>query len=47
MLWGGVDVYNLQELMGHADLQDLRRYLKQTEGDLKDGDGKYSPVDMM
>jgi site-specific recombinase XerD len=25
-----MDVYSLQELMGHADLQVLRRYLKQT-----------------
>jgi site-specific recombinase XerD len=46
-LRNGMDIYTLQKLMGHADLQVLRRYLKQTEGDLKDGHAKYSPVDRM
>jgi integrase/recombinase XerD len=46
-LRAGMNVYSLQNLMGHADLQVLRIYLKQTEGDLKDGHAKYSPVDMM
>jgi len=46
-LKNGMDVYTLQKLMGHADLQVLRRYLIQTEGDLREGHAKYSPVDMM
>lgn len=45
MLRAGVDVYSLQELMGHADLQILRRYLKQTNDDLKAAHSKGSPVD--
>lgn len=34
MLRNGVDIYTLQKLMGHADLQVLRRYLAQTDNDL-------------
>lgn len=45
MLRAGVDVYSLQELMGHADLQVLRRYLKQTSDDLRNAHRKGSPVD--
>ena len=33
MLRNGVDINSLQLLMGHVDLQTLRRYLKQTEKD--------------
>lgn len=33
-LRAGMDIYSLQLLMGHADLQILRRYLKQNAGDL-------------
>lgn len=45
MLRAGVDIYSLQALMGHADLQVLRRYLKQTDGDLQEAHAKGSPVD--
>ena len=45
MLRAGVDIYSLQELMGHADLQVLRRYLKQTNEDLQIAHRKGSPVD--
>lgn len=38
MLRAGVDVFTLQRLMGHADLQVLRRYLA-----LTDADGKNAP----
>jgi integrase/recombinase XerD len=34
-LRSGVDIFTLQLLMGHKDLQVLRRYLKQTEDDLR------------
>jgi len=45
MLLGGVDIYSLQTLMGHADLQVLRRYLKQTTEDIAQAHGLGSPVD--
>jgi site-specific recombinase XerD len=45
MLRSGVNVYALQKMMGHSDLQVLRGYLAQTEADLRnDYEGK-SPVD--
>jgi integrase/recombinase XerD len=44
-LRGGMDVYSLQKLMGHSDLSILRRYLAQTEGDLRDAHAHASPVD--
>lgn len=34
-LRAGTNVYSIQELMGHTDLQVLKRYLKQTKYDLK------------
>ena len=45
MLRAGVDIYSLQLLMGHADLQVLRRYLAQTNDDLLKAHRKGSPVD--
>jgi site-specific recombinase XerD len=47
MLRAGVDVYSLQKLMGHSDLQILRRYLAQTEGDTKAAHDKGSPADRL
>jgi site-specific recombinase XerD len=44
-LRNGGDVYSLQNLMGHADLQVLRRYLAQTVEDIRIAHIKYSPVD--
>lgn len=44
-LRAGADVYSIQALMGHADLQVLRRYLKQTNPDLMRAHQKASPVD--
>ena len=35
MLRSGVDIFSLQKLMGHSDIQILRRYLQQTEEDIK------------
>jgi integrase/recombinase XerD len=46
-LRNGMDIYSLQNLMGHADLQILRRYLKQTEQDLQAAHSKGSPVEHM
>lgn len=39
------DIYSLQHLMGHADLQVLRRYLRQTDADIMDAHRRASPVD--
>lgn len=44
-LRAGMDVYSLQELMGHADLQVLRRYLKQTNQDIRESHHRANPVD--
>jgi integrase/recombinase XerD len=45
MLRNGVDVFALQKLMGHADLQVLRRYLAQTDQDIQTAHMRGSPVD--
>jgi len=45
MLRNGVDIFTLQLLMGHSDLQILRRYLKQDNRDLSEAHIKGSPVD--
>lgn len=45
MLRNGIDVFSLQLLMGHADLQMLRRYLKQAGSDLQEAHNQASPVD--
>jgi len=44
-LRNGGDIYSLQKLMGHADLQVLRRYFAQTNEDLKIAHSNFSPVD--
>lgn len=44
-LRAGMDVYSLQQLMGHADLQVLSRYLKQTNQDIREAHHRASPVD--
>ncbi len=44
-LRGGMDIFSLQRLMGHADLSTLRRYLAQTEDDLADAHRRAGPVD--
>jgi integrase/recombinase XerD len=45
MLRNGANIYSLQNLMGHADLSILRRYLKQTDGDLAQAHMMAGPVD--
>jgi site-specific recombinase XerD len=47
MLRAGVDVYSLAELMGHSDLQTLKRYLKQDTNDLQAAHAHGSPVERM
>ena len=44
-LRNGGDIFSLQHLMGHTDLQVLRRYLAQTTEDLQIAHQKYSPVE--
>jgi len=44
-LRAGMDIYSLQKLMGHADLQVLSRYLKQTNQDIRNAHHKACPVD--
>jgi site-specific recombinase XerD len=44
-LRNGADIYSLQKLMGHADLQVLRRYLAQTTNDIREVHERSSPVD--
>ena len=45
MLRNGVDVFSLQKLMGHSDIQILRRYLQQTEEDIRLAHKLGGPVD--
>ena len=47
MLRNGVDIFSLQMLMGHADLQVMRRYLKLASSDLQNAHSKASPVAML
>jgi hypothetical protein len=41
----GVDIINLKRLIGHSDLQVLRRYLKQTDQDTYFSHRRAGPVD--
>lgn len=45
MLRRGEDVFTIQKLMGHADLQIMRRYLKQTNQDTYLSHRRAGPVD--
>jgi integrase/recombinase XerD len=45
MLPSGTDVFSLQRLMGHADLQIMRRYLAQTNDDSAAAQMRAGPVD--
>lgn len=46
-LRAGIDLVSLQRLMGHADLSILRRYLQQTEDDLRAAHERSAPVDRL
>jgi integrase/recombinase XerD len=41
----GMNIYSLQELMGHSDLQLLKRYLKLTNQDTREAHRRAGPVD--
>lgn len=47
MLRLGTDIFTLQKLMGHADLQVLRRYLAQTDEDTREAHRRASPVESL
>jgi integrase/recombinase XerD len=47
MLRNGTDLITLSRLMGHTDLQILKRYLAQSPDDLRAAHSKASPVDGM
>jgi len=47
MLRNGVDIFSLQKLMGHADIQILRRYLQQTEEDIRSAHQRGGPVNQL
>jgi len=47
MLRGGVDIFSLQKLMGHSDIQILRRYLQQTEEDIRSAHQLGGPVSQL
>jgi site-specific recombinase XerD len=46
-LRGGGNVFELQQLMGHSDLETLSRYVKLAQVDLAQGHRKASPADRM
>jgi integrase/recombinase XerD len=43
-LRGGADIVSLSRLLGHSNLATVRRYLRQTEGDLREVHERTSPV---
>jgi len=45
MLRSGVDIFSLQKLMGHSDIQILRRYLQQTEEDIRTAHKLGGPIE--
>lgn len=46
-LRNGGDIFTLQKLMGHADIQILRAYLAQTDTDTQEGHARFGPVDKL
>lgn len=45
MLRSGVDIYTLAKMMGHSDIQTLKRYLKLVDDDIQIAHAKGSPMD--
>lgn len=46
-LRGGMDIVSLQRIIGHSDLSVLRRYLAQTQEDLRQAHEAAGPVDRL
>jgi integrase len=46
-LRNGMDIYHLQRLMGHEDLETLRGYLALVDDDLRRAHEKFGPVDRL
>ncbi len=46
-LRGGMDIFVLAKLMGHADITVLKQYLDLVKDDLQNAHAKYGPVDNM
>ena len=44
-LRNGLDLFSLQRLLGHTSLEMVRKYAQQTDGDLRCGHMRASPVD--
>ncbi|AIE85826.1 tyrosine-type recombinase/integrase [Fimbriimonas ginsengisoli] len=47
MLRNGADIYSIQRLMGHSDLETLRKYLAQSEADVATAHARFGVVDRM
>jgi site-specific recombinase XerD len=47
MLRNGADVYSIQRLMGHSDLDTLRKYLAQSEADVASAHARFGVVDRL
>ncbi len=47
LLRARVDIFSIQKLMGHADLEVLRRYLALIDDDIREAHERGSPVDGM
>ncbi len=45
MIRNGADVFALQKLLGHSDLQNMRGYLAQNNTDIQAAHLRGSPVD--
>lgn len=49
-LWSlrnGMSIYHLQRLMGHEDIDVLKRYLALVDGDIRSAQSKYSAADLV
>ena len=46
-LRAGMSIYHLQAIMGHNDLETLRRYLALVEADALDAHRRFGAVDNM
>ena len=47
LLRNHVDIFSIQKLLGHSDLQVMRRYLKQSDQDIKQAHTIGAPIDSL